>query len=72
MTYEATLEAKRRQVQDCFERIGGIRAEIPTPSEPHFVPEDSELVTKLLGVYREVTGEKDARSQPVQNECANL
>ena len=40
----------------------GIRAEIPTPSEPHFVPEDSELVTKLLDVYREVTGEQDARS----------
>lgn len=40
----------------------GIRAEIPTPSEPHFVPEDSELVTTLLKVYREVTGEKDARS----------
>ena len=40
----------------------GIRAEIPTPSEPHFVPEDSELVTKLLNVYREVTGEKDAKS----------
>ena len=39
-----------------------IRAEIPTPSEPHFVPEDSELVTKLLNVYREVTGEKDAKS----------
>ncbi|MBR3099302.1 MAG: 23S rRNA (uracil(1939)-C(5))-methyltransferase RlmD [Clostridia bacterium] len=31
MTYEATLEAKRRQVQDCFERIGGIHAEIPLP-----------------------------------------
>ena len=40
----------------------GIRAEIPTPSEPHFVPEDSELVTTLLKVYREVTGEQDARS----------
>ena len=40
----------------------GIRADIPTPSEPHFVPEDSELVTKLLNVYREVTGEKDAKS----------
>ena len=40
----------------------GIRAEIPTPSEPHFVPEDSELVTTLLKVYREVTGEQDAKS----------
>ena len=40
----------------------GIRADIPTPSEPHFVPEDSELVTTLLKVYREVTGEQDARS----------
>ena len=40
----------------------GIRAEIPTPSEPHFVPEDSELVTTLLKVYREVTGEQNARS----------
>ena len=40
----------------------GIRADIPTPSEPHFVPEDSELVTKLLKVYREVTGEQDAKS----------
>ena len=39
-----------------------IRAEIPTPSEPHFVPEDSELVTTLLKVYREVTGEQDAKS----------
>lgn len=40
----------------------GIRAEIPTSSEPHFVPEDSELVTTLLKVYREVTGEQDAKS----------
>lgn len=40
----------------------GIRAEIPVPSEPHFVPEDSELVTKLLKVYREVTGETEAKS----------
>ncbi len=40
----------------------GIRADIPTPSEPHFVPEDSELVTKLLKVYRDVTGEQDAKS----------
>ena len=29
MTYTAALEAKRRQVQDCFERIGGIRLEVP-------------------------------------------
>jgi len=29
MNYEATLEAKRRQVQDCFERIGGIRLDVP-------------------------------------------
>ena len=29
MTYAAALEAKRRQVQDCFERIGGIRLEVP-------------------------------------------
>ena len=29
MNYEATLEAKRRQVQDCFERIGGIRIDVP-------------------------------------------
>ena len=29
MTYGATLAAKRQQVQDCFERIGGIRAEVP-------------------------------------------
>ena len=29
MNYEATLEAKRRQVKDCFERIGGIRIEVP-------------------------------------------
>ncbi|MBQ6520810.1 MAG: dipeptidase PepV [Anaerolineaceae bacterium] len=43
----------------------GIRAEIPTPSEPHFVPEDSELVTTLLQVYREVTGEKDAKSMTI-------
>ena len=40
----------------------GIRTEIPVPSEPHFVPEDSELVTKLLKVYRDVTGESDAKS----------
>ncbi len=43
----------------------GIRAEIPTPSEPHFVPEDSELVTTLLKVYREVTGEQDAKSMTI-------
>ena len=43
----------------------GLRCDIPTPSEPHFVPEDSELVTKLLKVYREVTGEKDARSYTI-------
>ena len=29
MNYEATLEAKRCQVQDCFERIGGIRIDVP-------------------------------------------
>ena len=29
MNYETTLEAKRRQVQDCFERIGGIRVAVP-------------------------------------------
>ena len=29
MNYEATLEAKRRQVKDCFERIGGIRIDVP-------------------------------------------
>ena len=29
MTYEATLEAKRRQVADCFQRIGHIQAEVP-------------------------------------------
>ena len=29
MSYEAALEAKRCQVQDCFERIGGIRVEVP-------------------------------------------
>lgn len=29
MRYEATLEAKRRQVQDCLERIGGIRIDVP-------------------------------------------
>ncbi len=40
----------------------GVRYVLPVPSEPHFVPEDSELVTKLLKVYREVTGEKDAKS----------
>ncbi len=29
MTYEATLEAKRQQVADCFARIAGIPAEVP-------------------------------------------
>ena len=29
MKYEATLEAKRLQVRDCFERIAGIRADVP-------------------------------------------
>ena len=29
MTYEATLAAKRQQVEDCFRRIGGIEAEVP-------------------------------------------
>ena len=29
MTYEATLEAKRLQVDDCIRRIGGIEAEGP-------------------------------------------
>ena len=29
MNYAATLEAKRRQVQDCMERIGGIRIAVP-------------------------------------------
>lgn len=43
----------------------GIRAEIPTPSEPHFVPQNSELVTKLLGVYRDVTGDQNAQSMTI-------
>ncbi len=29
MSYEATLEAKRRQVRDCFQRIGKISLEVP-------------------------------------------
>ncbi len=29
MSYEATLNAKRRQVVDCFRRIGGIEADVP-------------------------------------------
>ncbi len=29
MAYEATLAAKRQQVQDCFARIGGIRIDVP-------------------------------------------
>lgn len=29
MTYAATLEAKRRQVADCFQRIGKIEADVP-------------------------------------------
>ena len=29
MTYQATLEAKRQQVKDCFQRIGHIEAEVP-------------------------------------------
>ena len=40
----------------------GIRCEVPKASEPHFVSEGSELVTKLLKVYRDVTGEQDAKS----------
>lgn len=29
MTYEATLEAKRQQVEDCFRRIGRLEVEVP-------------------------------------------
>ena len=29
MRYETTLEGKRQQVRDCFERIGGIRLDVP-------------------------------------------
>lgn len=29
MSYEATLEAKRRQVQDCFQRIGKLAVDVP-------------------------------------------
>ena len=29
MSYEATLAAKRQQVEDCFRRIGGIETEVP-------------------------------------------
>ncbi len=29
MNYEATLTAKRRQVQDCFERIGNLKISVP-------------------------------------------
>jgi len=29
MTYEATLEAKRQQVKDCFQRIGHIEVDVP-------------------------------------------
>jgi succinyl-diaminopimelate desuccinylase len=39
----------------------GIRADIPVPSEPHFVSRESELVTTLLKVYKDVTGEQDAK-----------
>ena len=30
MSYEATLEGKRRQVRDCFERIGKISVDVPS------------------------------------------
>ena len=39
----------------------GLRYEIKGCSEPHYVPKDSSLVVKLLNVYREVTGQKDAQ-----------
>ena len=29
MTYDATLKAKRQQVEDCFRRIAGIETEVP-------------------------------------------
>ena len=47
---------------DAMVQKNGLRWEMAGSSEPHFVPEDSELVTKLLKVYRDVTGEKDAKS----------
>ena len=31
MTYETSLEAKRRQVEDCFRRIAGISLDVPAP-----------------------------------------
>ena len=36
----------------------GFETVIPRVSEPHHVPESSELVTKLMGVYNEITGQQ--------------
>ena len=35
----------------------GFETVLPRVSEPHHVPESSELVTKLMGVYNAITGE---------------
>ncbi len=40
----------------------GVTYEVQHNSAPHYVPRDSELVTKLLHVYREVTG--DTKNEP--------
>ena len=53
---------KMTGLYDAMAKKNGVRWEKQGGSEPHFVPEDSELVTKLLKVYRDVTGEKDAKS----------
>ncbi len=39
----------------------GLTFETLHNSAPHFVPKDSELVTKLLNVYHEVSGDKDGQ-----------
>ncbi len=39
----------------------GAQIEIVQTAEPHYVPADDPVVEKLIGVYREVTGERDAQ-----------
>ncbi len=57
---KSSLKELTQKYQAMADRYG-LKFHIVESSEPHYVPKDSEVVTKLLNVYRDVTGEKDAQ-----------
>lgn len=54
----AELTGRFQKMADRF----GLTFEVRGGSEPHYVPKDSEVVSKLLNVYREASGNPEAEA----------